>query len=418
MSATAEIIPIRPLPPRPATVGVVFPGDPAAPGTWSGTPSGVITGLRALGAEPRALTAAPARRRHAIVHNAVALRALPRARRGSLGATLRMARAIARNSPALGHVYSQAAHRAVRGAGELDGLIQIGTGYRLPRGRPIATFEDMTIWQALETGYPEWRALSRRQIAHRLDAQMRAYEQARVCCFTSWWAANSAIEHYGVPAERVRVVGVGRNHAVDPPAERDWTVPRFLFIGWEWERKNGPAVVRAFTRLRRERPDATLDLVGRHPRIDGPGITDHGILRLSRPDERLRLEPLLRRATCFVMPSRVEPSALAYVEAMHAGLPAIGTTVGGADNLIGDGGCVVDPGSDDALLAAMAHFCDPERASATGRAARERSAIFTWPAVAARLLRALDLRIPGRADLDAFVDERVSPELTAAGTRR
>jgi glycosyltransferase involved in cell wall biosynthesis len=409
----ADVIPIRCVAPAPPRIGVVFPGDPTAPGTWSGTPSGVIAGLESLGAAPEPLIAAPAARLHEAIRNTVALRALPRTRHGSLLTRLRLARAVARNSPALGRVYSHAAHRAVRAGGESDGLIQIGTGYQLPGGRPIATFEDMTIRQAIEVGYPEWLALSRRQLTNRLESQMRAYENATACCFTSWWAANSAIEHYGVPAERVHVVGVGRNHAVDPPAARDWSVPRFLFIGWEWERKNGPAVLRAFARVRAELPQARLDLVGRHPHVEAPGVTDHGILRLADPAERRRLEPLLRHATCFVMPSRVEPSALAYVEAMHAGLPAIGTTVGGAGNLIGDGGCVVDPASDDALLAAMLAFSDPARAARTGTAARRRSELFSWPAVAARLIRALGLPALEDQPPVAFVDDRMSPELTA-----
>lgn len=413
MATLAAAVPLRAVPDPPPAPGVVFPGDPTAPGTWSGTPSGIMAGLREIGAAPRPLVAAPSRRVHGVLHNTVALGLLPRSRRGGVASSLRLARAVARNSPALGRVYSRAAARAVRAGGETDGLIQIGTGYRVPSGRPVVTFEDMTVHQALELGYPEWRALTGRQRHRRLDDQARAYDRALACCFSSWWAANSAITDYGVDPVRVRVVGVGRNHAVDPPANRDWSMPRLLFIGWEWERKNGPAVVRAFARLREEHPEATLDLVGRHPRIEGPGITDHGILRLSDPAQRRTLEPLLGHATCFVMPSRVEPSALAYVEAMHAGLPVIGTTVGGAANLIGDGGCVVSPDSDDALLAAMRTFADPDRAMATGAAARRRSALFSWPSVASRLLHALGLPEPSGREPEPFVDGLMSPELTA-----
>ncbi len=394
-------------------VGVIFPGDPRAASAWSGTPSGVIAGLRAIGARPRPLSAAPPQRVHALLRNAVALAEVPRSRRGDLRSTLRMGRAVARNSPAMGRVYTRVAREAAAAETEAVAMIQIGTGYRLAPSHRVATYEDMTIRQALDCGYPEWRALGARRLAQRLDAQRRAYEAATVCCFTTWWAARSAIEDYGIPEDKVRVVGVGRNHCVQAPTDRDWSVPRFLFIGWEWERKNGPAVLRAFARLRESVPGATLDIVGQHPPIDAPGVTDHGVLRLDRPHERAALEPLLGRATCFVMPSRTEPSALAYVEAMSAGLPTIGTVVGGAGNLIGDGGCVVDPSSDAALVAAMSRFSDPECAARVGAAAQRRSQQFTWPAVAARLLRALDVAAPGRHGLDAFVDRCVSPELTA-----
>jgi glycosyltransferase involved in cell wall biosynthesis len=398
----------------PVPIGVAFPGDPAGPATWSGIPSGVIAGLRAIGALPRPIAAAPSQRLHALLRNGVALAEIPSARRGDLRQTLQLSRAIARNTPAMGWVYSKAAHRAAANAGRLAGIIQIGTGYSLPQLAPTATFEDMTIRQALDLGYPEWRALTQRQIANRLDSQRRAYEVAATCCFTTWWAGQSAIDDYGVPADKVRVVGVGRNHVVEPPPDRDWTIPRFLFVGWDWERKNGPAVLRAFAHVRETYGEATLDIVGKHPRVEAPGVVDHGLLRLDQPAARAKLETLFGGATCFVMPSKCEPSALAYVEAMTAGLACIGTVVGGAANLIGPGGCVVDPGSDAAVTRAMLAYCDPDVAAAAGAAGKERSALFTWPAVAARLLLALDLPIGDDQDRWDFVDRAMSPELTTS----
>ena len=82
--------------------------------------------------------------------------------------------------------------------------------------------------------------------------------------------------------------------------------------------------------------------------------------------------------------------AIAYVEAAANGLPCIGTSRGGSDFLIGDGGMIVDPGDDDAVFEAMRRLSDPETAQYVGRAAKTRSESFTWPAVARRLLRALD----------------------------
>ena len=48
------------------------------------------------------------------------------------------------------------------------------------------------------------------------------------------------------------------------------------------------------------------------------------------------------------------------------GLPCIGTMVGGGANLIGPGGCVVDPGSDDELLEAMLTYSDPDTCATAG----------------------------------------------------
>jgi glycosyltransferase involved in cell wall biosynthesis len=43
---------------------------------------------------------------------------------------------------------------------------------------------------------------------------------------------------------------------------RDWSTPRFLFVGNDFERKNGVAVVSAFKRLRDQVSEARLDVVG------------------------------------------------------------------------------------------------------------------------------------------------------------
>lgn len=319
----------------------------------------------------------------------LAISKLPRAAGPGIRPTLRRTFLIARNTPAMSRSYSWGAQRALAGAGECRAVVQIGAGYRLSSSCPLITFEDMTIKQALECGYPDYVALSKRQRQRRLDLQRWVYERAAICALATPWAARSVIEDYGIPPEKVCVTWIGANHRVDPPATRDWARTRFLFVGREWERKNGPMVVRAFERLRAELPHASLDVVGQHPPLTASGVNGHGVLRLDRPDERARIEDLYRAATCFVMPSHREPAGIAYAEAMHAGLPCIGTTVGGAGDLIADAGCTVDPANEDELFDAMAALSDPEVASAISSAARARSRLFTWEAVGTRLLSAL-----------------------------
>ena len=284
---------------------------------------------------------------------------------------------------------SWAAPRALRRAGHLDGIIQIGAGYTLATDVPIVTFEDMTVAQMRRHPYAGWDLLSQRAFDSRVARQRRAYDQAVACCLATPWAAESVTRDYDIAPEKVHVVGVGRNNT-PPVVAHDWSRPRFLFVGMDWLHKNGPSVLRAFARLREELPDARLDVVGGHPALDAPGVTGHGVLRLDVAEQQELLEDLFSRATCFVMPSRRDAAGIAYVEAAAAGLPSIGTSMGGPDYLIGDGGVVVDPGDDDVLLAAMRRLADPETAARMGAAAKRRSELFTWNAVASRLLRALD----------------------------
>jgi hypothetical protein len=381
-------------------VGVACPGSPRDPSTWSGTPAGLCAGLEAADVEVVPLDVTPGPAIDFVTKNLVVSWRLLHTRSGSLGERVRLARAMARIGPELATLRTAVIKRRLKGAGRLDGLVQIGAGYLPATDAPVAVFEDLTVFQAVELGYPEWRALPSSAVQARIDLQRRVYERSRVCCLTSHWAAESVIRDYGVPRERVFAVGVGRNH--DPPhAARDWSTPRFLFIGTHWYGKIGDAVLRAFARLRGETPRARLDLVGDHPSVTLDGVYGHGRLHLTDRDDRNRMERLFQKATCFVLPSRYEAAAIAYVEAGSAGLPCIGTSVGGAKELIGEGGLIVDPRDEEALFAAMLQLSDPEEAERLGRLALSRSSLFTWRAVAERVLRALAL--PG-VSVESFAE--------------
>ncbi len=241
-------------------------------------------------------------------------------------------------------------------------------------------------------GYP---GLSSRGLAALVRQQSRLYRRAQACCVATSWAGSSLVDEHGIAASRVKVVGYGRNIEVPPPPGRDWSTPRFLFVGKDWERKNGDAVVRAFRRLRQDLPEAELHLEGLHPPMNEDGVTGHGRLAFDTDDGRARLCSLYARSTCFVLPSKLEPFGIVYLEAAGAGLASIGTTVGGATTAVGDGGVLVDPDDDTALYRAMRRLADPATARSLGAAALARSADFSWRQSAERVVRAVD---PVRAD--------------------
>jgi len=369
-------------------IGLVSAGDSRDPVTWSGTPKGLAGGLAEAGVEVVHLRAAPAPRLDALALRAVAARRLRRPLEGGLVASLRRNRNVAVASHEMAALRSLALRRKLSRAGRLDGLVQIGTEYWLSVGPRTVTFEDRTVPQAVASPYSFAHRLPPQVIEAWRERQRRAYEQAVACCMTSSWGVESIVRDYGIARDKVHAVGVGRNHSPQP-VERDWSSPRFLFVGAEWERKNGPRVLRVFARLHERMPAARLDVVGGHPTIDQEGVLEHGVLRLRVPEERQRVERLFQRATCFVMPSYQEPSALAFVEAAAAGLPSVGTTQGGSRDLIGDAGRIVDPDDDEALFEAMLELSDPDTARALGALGRERATLFTWRKVAERTLRAL-----------------------------
>jgi glycosyltransferase involved in cell wall biosynthesis len=367
-------------------VTVTSVGDPESPATWSGTSAGILGGLHALG----------------VATSAVDLE-LPR---GVEQAVLTASVLPTRNRfDAQGAALSMAMRRmlARRRLSPSDGVIQIGTTFELPRGTRYVTLEDMTLRQACAI-HPVFSRMSARGIRRWERRRVGIYAGARMCAVSSHWAADSLVEDYGVPRDRIAVVGLGSNHTVRPGERAHTQRPRFLFVGIDWERKGGPVLLRAFARVRRTHPDAVLDLVGGHPPVEQEGVTAHGVLSLGREADRRVMGELFAGASCLVVPSLVEPFGIVYLEAASAGVPSIVGSEGGAREAIGDdGGIMVAPGDETELMRAMLRLADPETARRMGDAARERSALYTWPKVAERLLRALGLPAPDGSSLAEFL---------------
>jgi glycosyltransferase involved in cell wall biosynthesis len=373
--------------------------DPENPGVWSGAPRAVVEQLQRLGVYGGHRNAFPWRPAANLAR--LSLRARGRLDDGwALSAEMR---AVAR----LTHVTKR-----IGTPSDVDAWVQLLGGFgRIVRGR-YSTISELSPSQI--AGADQWWRSFGYPGAHRKGMewvarqQLDALKHAHACCAISQWSADGLVRD-GVDARKIHIVGYGRNVDIPAPADRDWSVPRFLFVGNDWRRKNGDAVVRAFARLRRELPAARLDLVSDHPEIDVEGVVGHG--RLAKkgafavfdPDARRPLEELFAAATCFVLPSLIEPFGLTYVEAASAGIASIATTVGGTSTSVGEGGILVDPSDDDALLEAMRRMADPATARALGDVARQRAERLTWSAYGERVVRSLDLPELESAELAEFL---------------
>ncbi len=350
-------------------IALVQQSDPTRAGSWSGVPAGLTSGFGAAGCE--------------VVPVGAEFRGS-----GRIARQLGMSWADQATSRAFAAAFSATANRRLRAAGRLDGVVMIGTSYSLSVDTPVVTFEDMTVAQALRQPDSVYSALGSAAAARWKARQQRVYDRSRGCCVASRWVARSLREDYGIPDSKVHVVGLGRNLEVEP-SPKDWRTPRFLFVGADWERKRGAAVLEGFAAVREQYPEATLDLVGGHPPVDVEGVTGHGSLPLGSEEGRREYAGLLTRATCLLMPSTFEPYGIAYLDAAAAGVGSIGTTVGGAEDAVGDSGRVVDPNDPEALTRAMLEMADPETARSCGERALARSGTLTWQACAERVLTAL-----------------------------
>jgi glycosyltransferase involved in cell wall biosynthesis len=212
------------------------------------------------------------------------------------------------------------------------------------------------------------------------------YQNARLNFTMSAHVSRSLIEHYGCIPTRIECVYAGAN--VAPASGDNMGLARFaqkniLFVGIDWERKGGPALVEAFREVRRCHPTATLTIVGCAPNVSVPGCHVVGRVQFAE------VAKFYQTASIFCLPTTVEPFGIVFLEAFSHGLPIVATNIGAIPDFVehGRSGYLVDC-NDPAQLANRLNqlLSDPERCAAFG--ARGQGLVhdrYTWKATAERL---------------------------------
>lgn len=355
--------------------------DPLDRRNWSGTPAGLAQGLLENGVDVVPIAAKVPRGFHELV--------------AALSRVTGQRGAVADRMPIRHWARTRALTKSLNAAGTLDAVLAMGTEMYdltavLGSKVPCITYDDGTYRQMVshpesdisKAGFPG------DHVEKWIRQQSESCAAASLCCTSTSWAAASVEADYKIPASRIAVVGMGHRPRTMAVSDRDWSTPRFLFVGVDWERKNGAAVLEAFSKVRELYPRSTLHVVGEHPQIDDPGVTGYGLIHRNDIEGQLRLDRLYATATAFVLPSRFDPSPISYLEAASAGLPVIATSVGGAGELLGSGAITVDPLDTRQIEMAMLRLCQPHEAMALGTAAKAAASTSSWSDVAGRILTA------------------------------
>lgn len=172
-----------------------------------------------------------------------------------------------------------------------------------------------------------------------------AFEEAdRVVC-VSHFTANRLRRHYGVPADKLRVVhnAVRQKLVVTRARERGaFGAPIVLFLGRITFQKGPERFLAAAARVLEARPDVKFVLSGEGDLLPAmvERAAEHGIARQVHftghlePDEVTRMFAL---ADVYVMPSVSEPFGIAALEAMVEGVPVIVSRSSGAAEVVRHG---------------------------------------------------------------------------------
>jgi len=230
-----------------------------------------------------------------------------------------------------------------------------------PGRRPLV----VTVHDIVFVHQPE--VLTARGVAfHRRGLEIARREAAAIVVPTEF-GKRDLVEH-GFDERRIHVA----YHGVDPDdgagtLERE---PFILFVGTIEPKKGVDDLLRAFARMRLDRPELRLVLAGQRGWGELPDLEQPGVVELGNVDEA-RLATLYRTASVLALPSRYEGFGLPVMEAMAHGCPVVVSDAACLPEVVGDTGAVVPVGDVDALTAALASPPD-------GEPGRARAGEFTW----------------------------------------
>jgi glycosyltransferase involved in cell wall biosynthesis len=249
-------------------------------------------------------------------------------------------------------------------------------------GRPFVIYTDHTIASHREYLHSDPRLFRSKAL---LELERALYLRADRILVSAAHVERTLVQAYGCDPKRVATILIGANVAAAASTDdlARYAAGRILFVGIDWERKGGPTLLTAFNTIAERFPQATLTIVGCSPSLSHPRARATGLI------PRDEVAALFAQSSIFCLPSVVEPSAVASVEAMAFKLPVVATNVGGFPGMVngGETGLLVPPNDPGALAEALCELLEnPERARAMGQAGYQRGRdLFTWDAVGARL---------------------------------
>jgi glycosyltransferase involved in cell wall biosynthesis len=258
-----------------------------------------------------------------------------------------------------------------------------GTNYVVPpTGLPtIVSVHDLTLFQRPELVLPVVRTFG--------DVIRRAVDRGAFVHTISHAVANDVKTL--LQTDRVRVVYPGPTHDPDQivgPLPANLKDRKYILaMGTREPRKNLPRLIEAFGLMHRSNHECLLVLAG-SPGADDESIkraiqsldpfTAKNIVMLGYVDDATRAA-LFTHATVFAYPSLDEGFGLPLLEAMHYGVPIVGSTAGAIPEVAADAALLVDPSNVDAMASALQDAYDNlVRRPRLIAAGRQRRHIFSW----------------------------------------
>lgn len=296
-------------------------------------------------------------------------------------------------SPSAFRARSRIASLAVkRHIGRASTVFQLGgmyDGFEHAEGMRKVIFADFTTTLAWREWKP-WAPKDEASYREWVELERSYYHRADLILVASRHALRSFREDYGIREQRLRLFPYCCSFEASPPPVPPGPNPAALFVGCDFVRKGGPALLEAFRIVRSRLPAARLKIIG--PSSLPKGLPA-GVEHLTFVSDRARLQRHFLEAAFFVLPSLCEPFGMVLLEAMMCGKACVGSRVDAMAEIIEDGttGYLVEPGSVKQLADSMTRLFErPDLASRLGEEGRKKVlGGYTWQIGGQRLRDAL-----------------------------
>jgi len=272
-----------------------------------------------------------------------------------------------------------------------DAIMQIGTHVRLGlNGVRHYCRTDMTVAQGVRARMFSVARLNGKEIEEAINVQKAIFQSCDGIFVTSGWAKDSVCSDYGISSDNVHVIGAGASLPVGVTVGRKPKTPNILFVGRDWERKNGPLLLEAFAQVKHEVPECTLTIIGCSPLIKDDNVSVLGYLDKKNPENLKEILDAHRKASIMCVPSEFEPFGMVWLESqLYGAVPVTFEGEGRAGAIIhGKTGLLVEKRTADALAQSLIYLLHNPFQLAEMREAGRQHVLdnFTWDRVADKVL--------------------------------
>lgn len=199
------------------------------------------------------------------------------------------------------------------------------------------------------------------------------------------------LEHYPVPAERVKVthlaseIDESQSHGDEPVPKG----PYFLYVGLRFSYKNFHGLLKAFARVGSSHPDLRLCVVGAPFTPEEVNlIAEHNLgdrIDLYEQVTDAHLAKLYRCSLALIYPSQYEGFGLPPLEAMSCGTPVVSSNCSSLPEVVGDAGVMFDPQDTGHLGDILIELAgSPTKRDELIAKGFERAKLFSWDKTAAQ----------------------------------